>query len=78
MVRDGKGAKDRMTVLPAALVTPLRAHLAYLHGKFQEERRRSEPGVVLPYALARKTPAAITRTRKSCSARFNWRFARRA
>ena len=60
MVRDGKGAKDRMTVLPAALAVPLRAHLSYLHARFLEERRRNEPGVTLPFALARKTPAAAT------------------
>jgi integron integrase len=60
MVRDGKGAKDRLTVLPAALAVPLRAHLAYLHARFLEERRRNEPGVTLPFALARKTPAAAT------------------
>jgi integron integrase len=58
MVRDGKGAKDRMTVLPAALAIPLRAHLAYLHERFLEQRRRNEPGVSLPFALARKAPAA--------------------
>jgi integrase len=28
VVRDGKGAKDRITMLPAALVEPLRNHLA--------------------------------------------------
>ena len=27
LVRDGKGAKDRVTMLPATLVEPLRAHL---------------------------------------------------
>lgn len=59
-IRDGKGSKDRVTVLPAALVTPLRAHLARLRGKFQDERRRGEPGVSLPQALARKTPGAAT------------------
>ncbi len=58
MVRDGKGAKDRLTVLPTMLVMPLRTHLAYLHERFLEERRRNEPGVTLPYALARKMPAA--------------------
>ena len=58
MVRDGKGAKDRLTVLPTMLVMPLRIHLAFLHERFLEERRRNEPGVTLPYALARKTPGA--------------------
>jgi integron integrase len=60
MVRDGKGAKDRLTVLPATLVMPLRTHLAYLYERFLEERRRNEAGVALPYALARKTPGAAT------------------
>jgi integron integrase len=60
MVRDGKGARDRLTVLPGALTVPLRAHLAYLHAKFLEERRRNEPGATLPFALARKAPAAAT------------------
>jgi integrase len=45
-------------VLPAKLIPPLRTHLAYLHTKFLEERRRNEPGVTMPYALERKTPAA--------------------
>ena len=27
-VRDGKGGKDRMTMLPAAVIEPLRSHLA--------------------------------------------------
>jgi integron integrase len=58
MVRDGKGARDRLTVLPGSLTVPLRAHLAYLHARFLEERRRNEPGVALPFALARKSPAA--------------------
>lgn len=60
MVRDGKGSKDRLTVLPSALVTPLRAHLQILHGQFVEERRRGEPGVTMPFAIARKTPGAST------------------
>jgi integron integrase len=60
MVRDGKGAKDRLTVLPGKLVPPLRTHLAYLHARFLEERRQNEPGVTLPYALERKNPAAAT------------------
>lgn len=60
IVREGKGSKDRVTMLPAALATPLRAHLARLRGWFEEERRRDQPGVSLPYALARKYPQAGT------------------
>jgi integron integrase len=58
IVREGKGGKDRVTMLPAALVTPVRAHLARLRAWFEEERRRGQPGVSLPYALARKYPQA--------------------
>lgn len=60
IVRDGKGAKDRVTVLPQAVVPPLRAHLAKLHLRFQQQRRLNEPGVSLPAALARKYPSAST------------------
>lgn len=60
IVREGKGGKDRVTMLPAALVTPVRAHLARLRAWFEEERRRDQPGVSLPYALARKYPRAGT------------------
>jgi len=60
IVREGKGGKDRVTMLPAALATPLRAHLARLRAWFEEERRRDQPGVSLPYALARKYPCAGT------------------
>ena len=60
IVREGKGGRDRVTMLPAALVTPLRAHLARLRAWFEEQRRRDQPGVSLPYALARKYPHAGT------------------
>jgi len=60
IVREGKGGKDRVTMLPAALSTPVRAHLARLRAWFEEERRRDQPGVSLPYALSRKYPQAGT------------------
>ena len=56
IVRDGKGGKDRVTMVPAALDAPLRAHLARLRDWYEEERRRDQPGVSLPQALARKYP----------------------
>ena len=58
IVRGAKGGKDRVTMLPAALDTPLRAHLARLRSWFEDERRRQQPGVSLPQALARKHPRA--------------------
>jgi integron integrase len=56
IVRDAKGGKDRVTVLPTSIVDPLRAHLAKLHIRFEQQRRLGEPGVSLPIALARKFP----------------------
>jgi integron integrase len=58
VVRDGKGGKDRVTMLPRALETQLRAHLARLRAWHADERRRGRPGVSLPHALVRKFPQA--------------------
>jgi integron integrase len=58
VVRDGKGQKDRETVLPLKLVEPLRRHLARVltdHAKHLAEGRGA---VNLPNALARKYPRA--------------------
>jgi len=60
IVRDGKGGKDRVTMVPDALDVPLRAHLARLRAWFEDERRRGQPGVSLPTALARKYPQGGT------------------
>jgi integron integrase len=58
MVRDAKGSKDRVTVLPARLVAPLRDYLAKLFERFGQQRKLRQPGVSLPAALARKFPDA--------------------
>lgn len=60
IVRDAKGGRDRVTVLPAVLIEPLRTHLAKLFDRFKAQRRLREPGVRLPGALARKYPHAAT------------------
>ncbi len=60
IVRDAKGGKDRVTVLPGAMVAPLGEHLARLRTRFTQQRRLGEPGVSLPAALARKYPNAAT------------------
>ena len=60
MVRDAKGGKDRVTVLPSRVVPSLRVHLAKLRVRFAQQRRREEPGVWLPTAIARKYPSAST------------------
>ena len=61
IVREAKGGKDRVTMLPAALQTPVSAHLTRLRAWYEDERRRQQPGVSLPAALARKYPQAATR-----------------
>ena len=60
IVRDAKGGRDRVTVLPAALVIALREHLAKLFDRFRRQRKLREPGVSLPTAFARKNPHAAT------------------
>jgi integron integrase len=60
IVRDGKGGKDRITVIPLRLISDLRAHLAKLNAWFQRERKLERPGVSLPTALAHKYPRAAT------------------
>jgi integron integrase len=54
IVRDGKGGKDRVTVLPATVAVPLRSHLECLRIRYERERRRGEPGVSLPGAMVQK------------------------
>jgi integron integrase len=58
MVRHGKGGKDRVTVIPDQMITPLTEHLQALNAWFLRERQVSAPGVSLPNALKRKYPEA--------------------
>jgi integron integrase len=58
IVRDGKGGKDRVVMLPRTLEGPLRAQLAASHALWAADRQRSGPGVHLPHALAAKYPRA--------------------
>lgn len=57
-VRAGKGDKDRVTVLPAALVARLRAHRDRLRELHAADRAANRAGVWLPEALERKYPGA--------------------
>ncbi len=53
-VRDGKGRKDRVTVLPTSQIPVLEAHLVYAKQVFEADRARGLPPVFLPDALHRK------------------------
>jgi integron integrase len=55
-VHDGKGEKDRVTILPASLVEPLRAHLLEVQKIHNRDLEHGFGQVGLPYALARKYP----------------------
>jgi integron integrase len=58
VVRNGKGAKDRVTVLPEGLVAPLRAHLAARRVVYDVDLARGAASVWMPDALDRKYPGA--------------------
>jgi len=58
VVRDGKGAKDRVTVLPQGLVRPLRAQLAVRRSVYDVDLARGAADVWMPDALDRKYPGA--------------------
>jgi len=56
VVRNGKGGKDRVTVLPETLLPALRQHLSRLHDWFLSERRKNRPGVTVPQQIAHRHP----------------------
>jgi len=58
VIRDAKGQKDRVTVLPESLVPHLRDHLARVRTLYEADRAVNRPGVALPFALRRKYPDA--------------------
>lgn len=58
IVRDGKGNKDRVTILPKKLVVPLNLHLEKRKAIHQEELHNGFGEVEFPFALSRKYPNA--------------------
>lgn len=56
LVRDGKGAKDRVTVLPLRLLEPLKRQLQLVKALHNAELLAGRGDVYLPDALARKYP----------------------
>jgi integron integrase len=57
-VRDGKGRKDRVTVLPDALAERLQVHLERVHHQHQADLAAGAGSVLLPDALDRKYASA--------------------
>jgi len=59
-IRDGKGGKDRVTMLPAALKVPLRDHLARVKTQHDSDLTLGRGSVALPGTLRAKYPNAPT------------------
>lgn len=58
LVRNGKGYKDRVTILPNSLEAPLREQLRFVKHIHKKDLDRGKGRVYLPYALHRKYPNA--------------------
>lgn len=58
LIRDGKGGKDRVTMLPNALAVDLRDYLARRRGLYDEDFAKDKAAVYLPDALMVKYPNA--------------------
>ncbi|RFA29940.1 recombinase XerD [Alkalilimnicola ehrlichii] len=67
-VRDGKGAKDRATLMPSSLMSQLQAHIADIEKRWKEQDPEYKHPVSLPHALSRKYPSAGT------SLEWQWLF----
>jgi len=57
-VRDGKGSKDRVTILPETIIPELSQHLVRVKALHDDFLQRGYGEVELPYALVRKYPNA--------------------
>ncbi|KAF7597870.1 MAG: integrase [Candidatus Dactylopiibacterium carminicum] len=66
VVREGKGNKDRVTMLPGSLVEPLRAKLKWRQQQHEADLALGRGSVYLPHALAVKYPSADTT--------FGWQY----
>ena len=66
LIRDGKGQKDRVTMLPRKLAAPLQLHLERVRSLHQQDLQEGFGRANLPHALARKYPNA--------AAEWGWQF----
>jgi integron integrase len=66
IIREGKGAKDRVTVLPAVVVPALREHLEAVRALHRDDLAAGFGRVYLPAALATKFPGA--------AAEWGWQY----
>ena len=66
LVRNGKGQRDRITLLPVKLIEPLKKQLVKVKKLHQTDLQEGYGRVFLPYALERKYPNA--------NQEFIWQF----
>jgi integron integrase len=66
IVRDGKGEKDRITVLPQVLIPQLKEHLRKVKNLHQLDLKKGLGETDLPYALSKKYPNAAKE--------FGWQY----
>lgn len=66
LIRDGKGQKDRVTMLPRKLAAPLELHLQRVRALHEQDLQEGYGRANLPHALARKYPNA--------AAEWGWQF----
>jgi integron integrase len=66
VVRNGKGGKDRGTLLPDSLQDPLKARIERVRALHQQDLAAGFGAVYLPFALERKYPNA--------SKEFGWQY----
>ena len=57
-IRDGKGGKDRVTMLPASMKAPLLNHLAFVKAQHEADLAAGRGSVALPGLLRAKYPNA--------------------
>lgn len=67
LVRDGKGEKDRHTILPDSVIPDLKKHLNGVYLQHKKDLKRGKGEAILPYALKKKYPNA--------GKEFGWQFA---
>jgi len=67
MIRDGKGGKDRSTLLPTSLAFDIKAHLVSVRTLFEADKHNGQANVWLPHALAKKY--------KNAASSWQWQFA---
>jgi len=67
IVRDGKGEKDRYTILPTSIIPELKSHLNQVYKQHKKDLTTGRGETILPYALKKKYPNA--------GKEFGWQYA---